>query len=499
MKEYEEHLEDLSRISEGILGGIGNALKGFAQGVSGEPYGTEDANKENPKIHKTGLGNYLKGGASEKMTGAFNKMKKQKAGVQSGFQIGHNTIENVSEDLRVILFKLDENGDYQPNYDFDGDPYKLRWLLDGTYQASQLGLASRNTGGPVKGKHVTFKGVWKGGEFRGVMLSPSTILGGYINDGYYLSLPDGFKIPPYNFIKGGYSTTKEFVMGMRLAKENQSYKKLSLVQVPKNNQIKIIDNNDKEHLLSVSKGVDYTSLNLTINGVEVPWENYNRTKEKFLTSIMEVGNKFSIPNIIDIPAGIQSIEVKASSYESKDTGETNVGDNKYKFVITEPKGWGWASGYSLDKSAVDDENVKKQIDRFKEDIESGSFFRYLRFFKKLIEQNRIDGYGKFPALSYLYPEQVGTKGNQKDEKRDATMKYFSDFSENVIDNLTSEKIAKFYENKIKKELGLEVAKNKVVAKGTGTATGGRKSQALSLSENKSKLLLAPILKEIIKK
>jgi hypothetical protein len=458
-EDFEKYLNELDGITEGILSKIGDAAKGFIKGLAGEPHTEKDSDEEkSKKLNKTSA-IYAANGASAHMTGAINKKFKK----GEPFFIGNNKILEISDELLPLLFKYDASGNYFLTYDFEYDKYKLRWLLDGVYEAKSLSLSKISTGGPIKGRDISFVGVWKSGEFKGILSSNSIITGGYIVDGIFASNADGFKIPPYNFISKGYSVFGNKIMGLPIVEQNKKYNSISIYQVKPGDQIKIIDNNDAEHVLKIEKSMNISTTDIVINGTVVNWDSYNRSRSNFMKSVIKVGEKFSIPGIINIEDGIQSIEVKAPQYQKK---ESNLDNNKDSQTIDSKfpnpvKGWGSTvpGGYKIDETALEDEEIRKKYERFKKDAESGSFERYLNFLKKLISQGRVDGFGNYPSLSYLWKEK-GKKYLEKDEKRDATLKYFSDFSENIIDNFKSEKVQKYYENKMAEFLGFIQQKSK---------------------------------------
>ena len=341
----------------------------------------------------------------------------------------------------------------------------LDWLFDGEYRAELLDLSPAspkgfNPSGGIKGSLIIFKGIWRNGSFKGVMMGGnSSISGGRIIDGIFISQPDSFQISPWNFWSGGFSPMKGFVMGMPTAKDNTKYKKISLAQVPSEKIIKIIDNNDQEHILTVEKGINITSLDFIINGQKVDWINYTKDKASFEKSFMVVGKNFMIPDIgFEIDKGIQSIEIKTLDYSpknisvEKESPEKAPTEDVNKFKIkTKEKGWtpGGKGYYNLDIDTNDNDLIES-ISKFKNDINSGKFFNYLNFFKRIIKEGRVDGYGKFPSLAFIFPNTIGVNYKNDDKKRDAVMKYFSDFRENVIDNFSSQNISEYYINLVKK-------------------------------------------------
>jgi hypothetical protein len=386
---------------------------------------------------------------------------------------------------------------------------ELDWLFDGEYIAEKLGLSKSEkegfeVSGGIKGRLINFKGVWKNGTFKGVMFgSGSKILGGRIIDGIYMGEADGFKISPWNFWSGGFSPMKNFVLGMPIAKENVKYKRLSIFQVPSDKIIKIIDNNDEEHILKVEKGVNYESLDLKINGEKVDWINYTKDNNSFKNSFMVVGQNFSIPDLgFSIDKGIQSIEIKTSSYSPKTTNSQTTNSatptpipsyiNKFD-IKTKQSGWtpGGKGYYTLDID-VNDSVLTDSIQKFKDDINSGKFFKYLNFIKKIIEEGRVDGYGKFPSLAFLFPKQMGINYKNDDSQRDAVMKYFSDFRENIIDNFTSQNITDYYIKLVKNYIEGNLSTSKKTKKPSTPKTKSSrvtvKEEKLSLSEIISKIL-----------
>lgn len=481
-KKFEKHLKELDTFTEGILDSIKDAAKGFVSGIKGNSFDAEDESVKrdvNKKLKK-----YASQGGSDKMVGAINKLNKKQP-----FYIGKNKILNISDELLPFLFSYDEKGNYKLIYDFNEDKFKIRWLLDGSYEAKNLSLSKTYTNGPVKGRDIYFVGIWKSGDFKGVMGKNSIITGGYIVDGIYAAKSVGFKIPPYNLISKGYVILGDKIMGLPIVEPNKKYKSLSIYQVRKGDKIKIIDNNDKEHVITVDKNFTEKSLDISINGTVINWDNYNRSRSNFMKSVMKIGNSFSIPNIIDVNDGIQSIEVKTSQYKSKESVKSKE-SAKSNEVIKFPnpvKGWGATvpDGYKLDTSILGDDEVMNKVERFISDSESGKFEKYLNFFKKLIEQGRVDGYGKYPALRYLWKEK-GQTYKEEDKKRDATLKYFSDFSENIIDNFKSNKVEKYYENKMSQFLGLssKKVKSKKQKKSSSSKQNFTKKVGKALGESK---------------
>jgi len=380
---------------------------------------------------------------------------------------------------------------------------QLEWLFKGNYEATEIGLTKLpfTSSGGVKGKTVRFEGIWHSGTFSGVMRGDSEINGGQIIDGHYISGAEGFKIDPWDLKSGGYSVSQGFVFGKyRLAKENTKYKRLSITQAPVDTVIKIVDNNDEEFILKVEKGIDFSSLDMKINGQVVSWDNFNRNAANFENTFINVGKPFSIPGLIEINKGVQSIEVKSKEYVGQATDSNNqqataqsstVNADKFDIKTKRP-GWTPPSGYYLFDIDLNDSNLIDEISKFKNDINSGKFFKYIEIFRQLVDEGRIDGYGKYPNLAFIYPKNIGASYKSEDSKRDALMKYFSDFREYVIDNFKSDNVSKYYLNKLKKEI-LSVTPTKTTTKATQTSR-----RAKPLKEGDNSLSILSILKNTIK-
>ena len=504
MENYDKKIKEIDLQLEGILSNIGNALRGLGTGfLGGKTYTPIDtATKERVRLSKSDS----------------EIDRKVALGRPQLYLIGNNEVTKVSDDLYPFLqFDLDEEETrkrgvvvYSSNKErvLKSRP-QLDWLFDGDYVANNLSISNYTPkyfepSGGIKGKLINLSGVWQDGSFKGIMsTSGSKILGGRIIDGIFMGEVDGFQISPWNFWSGGFSPMKNFVLGMPIAKDNTKYKKLSIFQVPSDKIIKIIDNNDEEHLLKVEKGVNYESLNLNINGETVDWINYSKDKTSFGNSFMIVGQNFSIPDIgLSIDKGIQSIEIKTADYSPKQTLSTTAASapstlassNINKFDIkTKQSGWtpGGRGYYTLDID-INDSNLVESIQKFKDDINSGKFFKYLNFLKKIIEEGRVDGYGKFPSLAFLFPKQIGINYKNDDSQRDAVMKYFSEFRENVIDNFASQNISDYYTKLIKNYIeGVTPSPKKTTKSPSTKAKGSRvtiKEEKLSLSEIISKIL-----------
>ncbi len=109
-------------------------------------------------------------------------------------------------------------------------------------------------------------------------------------DGYYLGSADGYKIEPWDFKSGGSSIGSGFVMGLRMAKENTKHKKLSIIQVKKGLQIKILDNNGNTirvvnyygvYPVSYSFGnLDYSSPDVVVGSMKFYFYGYEITNEE---------------------------------------------------------------------------------------------------------------------------------------------------------------------------------------------------------------------------
>lgn len=505
MDNYEDNIDKIKQKLDEILG-IGHALKSFGKGLMGNKYSQSDAAEGPQKIKRDdAYSAHVRASGSE-------RERRASTGGADLYKIGKNYVEEVSRDLAGFLyFELDDAETesaggkivYVSNQEraLKVSP-SIEWLYKGVWRAKKLSLSGtkkKYSRGGIKGRLVNFVGEWQSGAFMGI-ISSGKISGGQIVDGYYIAGPDGFKIKPWDFKSGGYSISTGFVMGLRMAKENSKHKKLSIIQVKEGLQIKVLDNNDKEHLIKINKGVDYTSLDMKINGVNVSWETYNRGGGDFEKSYIEVGSNFSIPGVIDIDKGVQSIEVKTFEYEGDEEKESkpsaSVSTDKFD-VKTKRKGWtpGGKTGYYLMDVAGDEEVVKK-VQKFKEDINSGQFFKYLNFFKRLIEEGRIDGYGNYPSLAFVFPKQKGDSFKNKDSERDRVMSYFSDFRQNVLNNFKSDKISQYYMNLLKKEI-LEQAKTKPAKKSTKKAKTKSKAQQKLEKNLPEGLSISKILRKII--
>jgi hypothetical protein len=505
MENYEKKIEEIDLKLEGILSNIGNALRGLGSGLRGvkpEPTTVNTAARERMRMVQSDS----------------EIARKVALGKPELYLIGNNEVFKISDELYPFFqFDLDKDETnnrgvliYSSNQDkvLKSRP-ELEWLFNGDYIAQELSISNYTPklfepSGAIKNKLINFSGIWQDGSFKGIMTgSGSKILGGRIVDGIFMGEADGFKISPWNFWSGGFSPMKNFVLGMPMAKDNTKYKKLSIFQVPSDRIIKIIDNNDEEHILRVEKGVNYESLDLKINGEKVNWINYTKDKNSFENSFMIIGQNFSISDIgFSIDNGIQSIEIKTSSYSPKTTNSqtitptspTNVSSDVNKFDIkTKQPGWtpGGRGYYTLDID-INDNTLVDSIQKFKDDINSGKFFKYLKFLKKIIEEGRVDGYGKFPNLAFLFPKQMGINYKNDDSQRDAVMKYFSDFRENVIDNFASQNITDYYTKLIKNFIEGNITTSKKITKTSTTKPKSSrvtiKEEGLSLSKIVSKIL-----------
>ena len=456
MENYDKKIKDIDLVLEGILGKIGSALKGVSKGLTRQSWTDSDKESSGAKIQKD-LNTFVQNDGSKELKDSMDNSE-----VES-YKIGNNTVLNVSDSLIPFLY-FDRQGDFEIS-----DKNKTlnvnegaEWLFDGSYRANILDLDKVTTEGDgrIKDRMVRFEGSWLSGAFKGRMIGNSQISGGQIVDGIYASKQEGYKINPWDFISGAYMLVygATEIMGLEIAKLNSSYKSLSLAQVPKNTVIKIVDNNDEEHLLNVEKSIDESSLDFKINGVLVPWSNYTFNKNNFLKSFMTVGKNFVIPGVINIDNGIQSIEVKTTAYKTKQSqgssnkqNSTNVPKDINKFDIkTNVKGWNPSvkGGYKLDLD-INDLELINRVSNFKRDINNGNFFKYVNYFKRLVDEGRIDGYGNFLSLSAIFPKKVGVQYKNPDTKRDVIMKYFSDFITDVIDNLVAQNVSKYYLVKLK--------------------------------------------------
>jgi hypothetical protein len=514
MDNYEENIEDIEKRLDEILGGIGHKLKSFVGGLGGNKYTDSDARGSDVKINKDYQGYVASSGSDSE--------KKAVSGKPGLYKVGENYAKKVDDSLAPFLaFEVDEKEtELKGTLVHTSNQEKaekinssIGWLFKGDWKAETLGLTAtkRKARGAIKGKLVTFRGEWLSGAFMGVFKG-GAITGGQMVDGYYLGSSDGYKIEPWDFKSGGSSIGSGFVMGLRMAKENTKHKKLSIIQVKKGLQIKILDNNDVEHLLKIDKGVDYDSLNMKINGVDVSWELYNRSSGDFEKSYINVGSNFDIPGLINIDKGVQSIEVKTSDYEEKES-ETEKGKESSsekeevlsKLILkTKIKGFGTTpKGYNIDLN--NDKELSEKVSKFIEDIDSEKFFKYINFFKRLSNEGRIDGYGNYPALAFIYPKQKGEAFKDKDAERDRVMSYFSNFRQQVINNITADNISQRYMDSIKKEINAKpkVKKaSKKSAKKAGTKLASPKNVAKaamkeSFYKSDLKLSISNIVKKII--
>ncbi len=532
MSEYDKKIEniikELDSIEEGLfgqaLGKVGQAIKGVAQGVTGEKRTSildKEAEGRGTTAAEKGYSSYVSSSGSE-------ALEKADAGEAEYYQIGKNKVLKVDKKLEPFLhFEIDKEKQKKGNVVYVANAEKafkrnpqLEWLFKGEYDCKSLSLTTNAVKGrgTIRGKAIVFVGIWHGGAFMGVLKS-GEINGGQIIDGYYIAKAEGFKIKPWDFKSGGLSVATGFAFGLRLAKDNTKHKSLSLVQVPSNKIIKIIDNNDKEHLINMDKGVDYTSLNMKINGSEVSWENYNKSEGDFKSTYMTVGNKLTIPGVLEIDKGIQSIEVKSKEYEGgdeetkKEKKETKGKSSKLSkdsLFDVKSKVNGWTPPKRKDGSAyylldidVDDEDLVGSIKKYKDDINSDKFFKYLNFFRSLIDDGRVDGFGDYPELAFIFPKTKGKSFESSDSKRDSTLKYFGRFREDVIDNFKSEKIGNYYKELIKKQLKGDVpkktkskSKKKVVKKAPRKKAQSVVGKGVNEFYNKN-LSLSEMLKEVI--
>jgi len=523
MNEYDKKIEniisDLDSIEEGVFSKIGQAIKGLGQGI-----GRTDSDNEQEKKITGSKTSKEKGFEDYLATSGSDALKTATAGSPEYYQIGKNKVLEIDKLLQVFFhFEIDKEKQKKGNIVYVANPEKafkrnpqLEWLFKGDYECKSLSLSSNSIKGrgTVRGKAILFTGNWNGGAFMGV-LKNGEINGGQIIDGYYIAKSEGFKIKPWDFKSGGMSVASGFAFGLRLAKDNTNHKSLSLVQVPSNKIIKIIDNADKEHLINMNKGVDYKSLNMKINDSEVSWENYNKSEGDFKNTYMTVGSKFSIPGVIDISKGIQSIEIKNKEYEDGEgSGESTEKSGKStekeksstdnKFDI-KSKVAGWTPGgrgyYVLDIDASDSD-LTSSINRYKNDINSGKYFKYLKYFKSLVDDGRIDGFGTNPELAFLFPKKKGESFKDPDAKRDQTLKYFGRFREDVIDNFQSDKIGDYYKKLIKKQIeDSEVsgtkAKSKVKTKGKASVSKTKRAAKAKLKSESNSLSLSKILREVL--
>jgi hypothetical protein len=503
MDNYEKNIENIKERLDEILGfsQLGHGLKSFVKGAFGDTYSDVDKNKSGAELGRD-YGEYLDYAASEEEAKAM-------AGKPSMYKIGDNYAKFVEDELIGYLsFRVDqEESKIQGTLVHTSDKNRviklrpsLEWLYKGVWKAKRLGLTSRKQDGEgaIKGRLVTFDGVWESGDFMGV-LKGGEIIGGQIKDGYYLSRADGFKISPWDFKSGGFSVGSGFVFGMPLAKDNTKYKSLSIFQVPTDKIIKIIDNNDQEYLLNVNRGVSYKTVDMKIDNVEVSWSPYSNSKSDFEKSFIKIGEKFDLPGVLSIDKGVQSIEVKTLEYEGQtpesqepesQEPESQRPESWNRFdVKTSMRGWtpGTKGGYFIDIDESDDELIDS-IQKFKEDINSGKFFRYLDFFKALMDEGRIDGYGNYPSLAFLFPKQIGTTYKANDEERDRVMKYFSEFRQKVVNKFRSQNITKHYLNMLKKYVNQE-SKPKVKSV--------KKTKKGSRPLEESKLSILKILRETL--
>ena len=457
MKNYDKNIKEIDLALEGILGKIGSALKGMGKGLTRQSWTDADKESSGVEIQKD-LNTFVQNDGSKELRDSMDNSE-----IES-YKIGNNTVLEVSDSLIPFLYfdRQDDKeiADKQKTLNVSED---AEWLFDGSYRANLLDLDKVTTEGDgrIKDRMVRFEGSWFSGAFKGRMIGNSEISGGQIVDGIYASKPEGFKINPWDFISGAYMLVQgaSEVMGLEVAKLNSSYKSLSLVQVPKNTIIKIVDNNDEEHLLNIEKSINEQSLDFKINGTVIPWNNYTYNKNNFLKTFMIVGKNFSIPGVISIDNGIQSIEVKTTAYKTKPVANAknkpkNIPKDFNKFDIkTNIKGWNPSvkGGYKLDLD-VNDLELINRVSNFKRDINNGNFFKYINYFKRLTDEGRIDGYGNFLSLSAVFPKKVGVQYKNPDSKRDVIMKYFSDFITDVIDNLVAQNVSKYYLVKLKEAM-----------------------------------------------
>ena len=508
MENYEDNIEDIEKRLDEILGNIGHKLKSFVGGLGGNRYTDSDAKGSTPKTPNQ---DYLKYVASS----GSDSEQKAVMGKPGLYKVGENYSKKI-DDLLIpyLAFEVDEEETSAKgtlvHTSNQAKVEKLHpslvWIFKGSWKAETLGLtkSKRKARGAVKGQLITFRGEWLSGAFMGVFKG-GAITGGQMVDGYYLGSADGYKIEPWDFKSGGSSIGSGFVMGLRMAKENTKHKKLSIIQVKKGLQIKIVDNNDTEHLLKIDKGVDYDSLNMKINDIDVSWEMYNRSAGDFEKSYITVGGNFQIPGIVNIDKGVQSIEVKTSDYEEKkmEKGEESSSEEEVLSKLSlKTKRAGFKTmpgGYKIDLN--NDKELSEKVLKFIEDIDSERFFKYINFFKRLAKEGRIDGYGNYPALAFLYPKQKGETFKDKDAERDRIMSYFSNFRQQVINNIVADNVSQRYMDSIKKEINSKPKVKKVTKKAAKTSKSKRPSPSQIvqgiLKEDGLKLSISKILKKVI--
>ena len=250
MSEYDKKIEniisDLDSIEEGVFSKIGQAIKGLGQGK-----GRTDSDNEQERKITGSKTSKEKGYDSYLATSGSDTLKKAEAGSPEYYQIGKNKVLEIDKLLKIFFhFEIDKEKQKKGSIVYVANPEKafkrnpqLEWLFKGDYECKSLSLSSNSIKGrgTVRGKAILFTGNWNGGAFMGV-LKNGEINGGQIIDGYYIAKSEGFKIKPWDFKSGGMSVASGFAFGLRLAKDNTNHKSLSLVQVPSNKIIKIIDN-----------------------------------------------------------------------------------------------------------------------------------------------------------------------------------------------------------------------------------------------------------------
>jgi hypothetical protein len=346
---------------------------------------------------------------------------------------------------------------------------KLSWLTKAEFRARKISVDFQNE------KLLTFWGDWKSGEFKEGEFAGngSRFLGGTFI-GEYIAPYSTWKTVPNDFLDGKWYDGENGLLGLkniydlRVVREGAN-NVFNILAVPPGRSIKINSFGKREIIISVIKRLDrensnfkfevYDSLNESSQPVILPWRKIrgNSDEEFISNTVIDIKNTKSLPVFgLNLKEGIQSVEIISSpdfgTLQSKEE-EPEAVDFDFKFSFGK-KGWGSNNIYSLNSFNIKTDEQKGRINKFKEDVKSGRFFNNLALFKKMIEQGRVDGYGKYPELAFLFPKQIGSTYKNQDQKRDKIMAYFSDFSGLIIDNLSSEYISGWFENKIKTELGL---------------------------------------------
>jgi hypothetical protein len=303
-------------------------------------------------------------------------------------------------------------------YDWEKDEHKINFLAKGKYEATEINIS--------KNWEVDFWGNWHNGTFRGIMNEGSVIDGGMFA-GLYYSENSGFKISPSDFY--GAWGADDGILGMNYLKEGDNIQKTYLFQIPEGQYLVLTGNSGKKVILKIVKSINSKGPNIIVQDVQTKKQieiKWLEVKDNIDDSILiSIGEPFIIEGLSEIKDAVKKIDIfKKIEEEGVPTQTANTGN---RFIINEP-------GFKINVGvSFPIKGHQEKFNQMAEAINNRVFMSNLEFLKREIESGEIDGYGNYPALSYLFPEK-GTSSLSISNDAKNVMQFFVDLKKYSIDN-----------------------------------------------------------------